>query len=172
MPLTTGSLTAARSPNSSARPIWCLVRGRSTPPRRAEDTLATLSPCRPMWTNTLHFDCSLRSLRIALGLIGPFARGQSRWAAAVFVGADGTADERHVGSLLLSTAARDPWLPLSGQRLVRLGIWNDRIARQGHVHDVAIHRRCCDRSRIAAARVTDYDIGQNLRIVERRKAHE
>ena len=54
MPLTTGSLTAARSPNSSAKPIWCLVRGRSTAPRRAEDTLVTLPTCRPVRTNTLN----------------------------------------------------------------------------------------------------------------------
>ena len=74
MPLTTGSLTAARSPNSSAKPIWCLMRGRSTAPRSAEDTLVTLSTCPPMRTNTLPIDCSLlylmarfRSLRIAPG---------------------------------------------------------------------------------------------------------
>ena len=47
------------------------------------------------------------------------------------------------------------------------GVGNDRVARQGHIHDVAIRRRCCARSRLVLAGVTDHDIGQNLRIVER-----
>ena len=52
MPLISGSLTAARTPSSSARPIWCLVRGRITPPRRAVDTHVTLSSRLPVRTNT------------------------------------------------------------------------------------------------------------------------
>src|SRR5512133_226550 len=79
IPLTTGSLTAARSPSSSARPIWCLVRGRITPPRGAEDTLLTLSTRRPLWTNNLHLLIAARARNPAISSL---------------------ADEEHVGSLL------------------------------------------------------------------------
>ncbi len=72
MPLISGSLTAARTPSSSARPIWCLVRGRITPPRRAVDTLVTLSSRRLVRTNTL--DEVLRYHWVGSGLCG-FASG-------------------------------------------------------------------------------------------------
>jgi len=84
MPLISGSLTAARTPSSSARPIWCLVRGRITPPRRAIDTLVTLSRliaslvCIACLAKLALFDGSLRSLRCSRG-------------AAVFVESDETA---------------------------------------------------------------------------------
>jgi hypothetical protein len=96
MPLTTESLTATRFPNSSAKPISCLVRGRSTAPRGAKDTLVTLSTLRPARTNTsgllLHSLRSLRAYRAA--------------EAAAVVGC--SQRKERLRSLLLRATARDP----------------------------------------------------------------
>src|SRR5215216_6635490 len=130
MPLTTESGIAAVFPSSSFKPIWCLVRGRITPPRRAEDTLVTLSTPRLLRINTLLFDC--------------FARN----------------------------AYRAPSSPLDRQRLMRLGIGSDGVARQHEIHDVAVRRCCSDRSGIAYPRIADHHIGQDLGVVEGRKAQK
>jgi hypothetical protein len=107
MPLTTGSLTAARFPNSSAKPIWCLVRGRSTAPRGAKDTLVTLSTSRPVRTNTLLI--SLLPLAADRAAKPPTSMS--------------FADEKRVGPVLLSTATRDPVfdcsLPLAADRAAK-----------------------------------------------------
>ena len=58
-------------PEQLGQADWCLVRGRITAPRRAVDTLVTLSSRRPLRTNT-RYQTDSRSLYhwVGSGLCG------------------------------------------------------------------------------------------------------